>query len=149
MVDGHVIRHGQEQPVLLDDVLRVGGRAGLGARELERGYSVLAVDVVARDAEVALAAGVLRHDDDAVADLDRARAADLDYLARRLVPERVLGVAGAVGVVLGAHGRGEYLHDRELVAGVRLRLLDDGALALARDLDRLHGALPRSRGLCL
>ena len=89
MVIRDAVRDRQEQPILLDAVLRIGCGAGLAAAERQRVDAVLAMDVVAGVAQVALAAGILRHHDHPVADLDAARLRDRHHLAGGLVADAV------------------------------------------------------------
>ena len=68
VIIGNAGRQRKQQPVLLDQVLCVGGGAGLGAANLERVDAVLTVEIIAGDAHPAFAAGIAGHDGDAIAD---------------------------------------------------------------------------------
>ena len=99
---------------------------------------MLAVDVVARQAELAGAAARERLNHDPVADLHPPGLADLDDLARRLVAELVRRRAFDEGLVLGAHRRRVHLDDRPLALRPWVGHVDQPSLPLADDRRLLH-----------
>ena len=143
MVERHLVRNREDQPVLLQAVLGIGrgtgfrltGRVGIDRR--------LAVDVGTAQAESALAAPEPWHDDYAVANVDLSGPRDLDNLPRSFVTEagRILvaplelrprAAVGVVGV-LGAERRRQHLDDHEVVLRVGDWPVDQFALLDAGD----------------
>jgi len=110
---GHLVRYAvrdaREQPVRLDDVLRIGGGALPAAQKGGHVRTVLAMDIVTGHAERAAPAGVLRHDDHAVPNLHPAGLVHGHDLAHRLMAEVERLAARQPGFVLGTHRRDEHL----------------------------------------
>jgi hypothetical protein len=85
MFQGKVVRNGNQQPVLLQHHLRIGGGSRSASRRFQGIHRALAVDVFALQTQRAASTRILRHHHYAVADLHSTWLRDRENFARRLV----------------------------------------------------------------
>ena len=135
---GQTIGNRQEHPVLLEQVLRHRAQASCAAVQRRKVVAILAMNIIAIQAERAAAAGVHGHDHHAVAQFHPTGLRDFDdFTGRFMAPQRIIG-AGGESLVFGAHWRGVDFDDDPVV--LRSRRCDscDAGLLFSRYGDLFH-----------
>ena len=100
--------------------------------------TVLAVNIIANQAERALPTGVHGHDGDAIANRHPARLRHLNDHASRFVPDGRRIVARRESFELRAHGRGQDLDHHPVIVGAGLLKRLDRRPLHAADRNLLH-----------